>query len=196
MFVRSESSAHSVSPAAIALLCRHATAHTAPAAAMPGPPTSHANPKNTAPPSLARAGGATPNHQRKTIQWAEPDLNRQPQHFQCCALPIELSARRRLPGRPGYVQQGATVVAPRPRSTACPIPSFSAVPNRRDSPPHAILRRPHPPSNAHPRHTSPTFITERRRLSVSASPCSATSSTSTAFVPGRSPQTCSAPFII
>lgn len=29
---------------------------------------------------------------RESVQWAEPDLNRQPQHFQCCALPIELSA--------------------------------------------------------------------------------------------------------
>ncbi len=45
----------------------------------------------------------------KNDQWAEPDLNRQPPHFQCGALPIELSARedvsrrcRRCPGvRPG-----------------------------------------------------------------------------------------------
>ena len=32
---------------------------------------------------------------RESDQWAEPDLNRQPQHFQCCALPIELSALNR-----------------------------------------------------------------------------------------------------
>ena len=28
-----------------------------------------------------------------TLEWAVPDLNRGPQHFQCCALPTELTAR-------------------------------------------------------------------------------------------------------
>ena len=31
-----------------------------------------------------------------SAEWAVPDLNREPQHFQCCALPIELTARSGL----------------------------------------------------------------------------------------------------
>lgn len=40
------------------------------------------------------------------VQWAEPDLNRRPWHFQCHALPTELSART-VPAQPLTLPSGS-----------------------------------------------------------------------------------------
>lgn len=115
----------------------HSTAQPSPSDVTPCWPETR-TPRNHA--DIADVG--VPSCAMGTGQWAVPDLNRGPQHFQCCALPTELTALRPLAMSAKVGREGSS--RPRPGQGEAHIGRLP-LPWTGNHPPAVQLGGVHPP---------------------------------------------------